>query len=329
MILGGVAHRIRWAIPYIHRRKVLHMLLPKALERGDTIGIIAPASPPDQKRLKAAIPFFTDLGLKVKLGKNINKVYGYLAGNDDERLDDFHQMVADDGIKAIVFACGGYGTARIASRLDYELIKQHSKIIWGYSDITYLHTAIRQKTGLVTFHGPMLSSDIADSDFDPLSAASFQQLFKPTILQYNETISNLEVLVEGKATGELVGGNLTLLISTLGTEFEIQTKGKVLLLEDIDEQPYRIDSMLNQLTLTGKLEEAAGVIIGPFTNAEPKKKPSLSLEIILRHYLENLSIPVLSGFKIGHCNPHFGVPLGVEATIDSQAKTLSIMPGVN
>ncbi|GGA64416.1 S66 peptidase family protein [Ornithinibacillus halotolerans] len=304
------------------------MLQPQSLQKGDTVGVIAPASPPDMKRLYQAIPFLENLGLRVKLGKHIENVHGYLAGTDAERLADFHDMIQDDTVKAIIFARGGYGTGRIASNIDFDLIKKNPKIIWGYSDITYLHTAICQKAGLVTFHGPMVASDVADPDFDDISSASFQQLFEPTTLTYSEDISPLETLVEGKATGELVGGNLALLVSTLGTDFEIHTKGKLLLLEDIHEQPYRIDSMLNQLKLAGKLEQAAGIIIGDFADAKPKHEPSLSLEEIFTHYLGGLSCPVMAGFKIGHCFPHFAVPFGVEATLSTEKKSLVINPGV-
>lgn len=304
------------------------MLLPKKLRKGDTIGIIAPASPPDMKSLQQAIPFFAKLGLNVKLGKFIDKTYGYLAGTDEQRLTDLHDMIADKEVKAIVFARGGYGTGRIAASIDYELIKVNPKIIWGYSDITYLHTAIRQKTGLVTFHGPMPASDIADPNFDEISSSSFFQLFKPITRVYDERISPLDVLVEGEGTGALVGGNLSLITSTLGTEFEIETDGKILCLEDIGETPYRIDSMLNQLKLAGKLDQLSGVVVGDFAQADPKDKPSLTLKEVFEYYLGDLHCPVMSGFKIGHCFPNFAVPLGTEATLNTVDKTLTICPGV-
>lgn len=304
------------------------MLLPKALKKGDLIGVIAPASPPDMKRLQQAIPFFKSMGLHVKLGQNIDKVYGYLAGTDEERLADFHHMIADDDVKAIIFARGGYGTSRIANVINYDLIAKHPKIIWGYSDITYLHIAIRQKTELVTFHGPMLASDIADPKFDTLSAQMFQQLWEPTALRYDEAFSELNVLVEGRGGGPLVGGNLSLISSTLGTDFEIDTNGKILLMEDIGEVPYQVDSMLNQLKLAGKLGEAAGIIVGDFADAKPKNKPSLLLDEVLQHYLGDLECPVMTGFKIGHCFPHFAIPLGVTALLDTKDKSLSVMPGV-
>ncbi|MEN2465313.1 LD-carboxypeptidase [Ornithinibacillus sp. FSL M8-0202] len=304
------------------------MLLPKKLCKGDTIGVVAPASPPDMKRLQQAIPFFTNLGLNVKLGKYINQTYGYLAGTDEQRLRDLHDMIADKEVSAIIFARGGYGTGRIAASIDYELIKDNPKIMWGYSDITYLHTAIRQKTGLVTFHGPMPASDIADPSFDEISSNSFCQLFHPITLVYDERIAPLEVLVEGEGTGALVGGNLSLITSTLGTEFEIETNGKILCLEDIGELPYRIDSMLNQLKLAGKLDQVSGIVIGDFANADPKDKSSLSLKEVFEYYLGDLHCPVMTGFKIGHCFPHFAVPLGTEATLNTVNKTLTICPGV-
>lgn len=305
------------------------MILPERLYNGDTIGVIAPASPTDMERLKRAIPFFEKMGLHIKLGKHIDEVHGYLAGTDEQRLADFHDMIADKSVKAIIFARGGYGTGRIAKAIDYELIKQNPKIIWGYSDITYLHTTIRQSTGLVTFHGPMLASDIADADFDALSASLFQQLFKPAKLFYTDDISLLQVLVPGEATGTLVGGNLSLMVSTLGTAYEIDTSGKLLLLEDIGEEPYRVDAMLNQLRLAGKLTDAAGIIVGDFAEAEPKKeKPSLSLEQVFHDYFTDLKCPVMSGFKIGHCLPHFSVPLGTAAVLSTAKKSLTVEAGV-
>ncbi|MCJ0929568.1 LD-carboxypeptidase [Virgibacillus halodenitrificans] len=305
------------------------MIKPERLQKGDTIGIIAPAGPPDQGKLQQAIPFFESLGLKVKLGQHINEIHGYLAGTDQQRLEDFHTMIADPVIKAIFFARGGYGTGRIVSSLDYELIRKNPKIIWGYSDITYLHTAIRQQTGLVTFHGPMVASDIGKEAFDDFTAEMFLQLFEPATYVYSEKVSSLHVITPGNSTGMLVGGNLSLIVSTLGTPFEIDTNGKLLLLEDIGEEPYRVDGMLNQLKLAGKLEEAAGVILGDFADTETTLKHSLTLDQVFSDYLSKLNCPVLCGFKIGHCFPHFAVPLGVEAELSADTKTLTIQAGVN
>ncbi|WP_373893957.1 LD-carboxypeptidase [Virgibacillus sp. CBA3643] len=306
------------------------MMRPARLQQGDTIGVIAPAGPPDPEKLKQAIPFFENMGLHVKLGKHVDEVHGYLAGTDETRLEDMHEMIVDTRVKAIIFARGGYGTARIAADIDYTLIKNNPKIIWGYSDITYLHTAIRQATGLVTFHGPMLASDIAKEDFDRLSALMFKQLFEPMRLFYSEKVGcPLQVLAHGKAEGELVGGNLSLLVSSIGTPHEIKTKGKILMLEDIGEGPYRVDGMLNQLKLAGKLADVAGIVLGDFAEAQAALEASLTLEQVFRDYLCPLGVPVMSGFKIGHCFPHFAVPLGVRATLTTADKTLIIEPGVD
>lgn len=304
------------------------MIIPNHLQRGDLVGIIAPAGSPRKGDLLQGMTFLDELGLKVQLGKHIENTYGYLAGTDEERLTDFHEMIANPNIKAIFCARGGYGTGRFADEIDYELIRNHPKIIWGYSDITYLHTAIRQRSGLVTFHGPMIESDMAKSNVDERTKQLFQQLFAPTSVYYSNAISPLKILVTGEASGQLVGGNLTLITSTLGTPFEIDTKNNILLLEDIDEEPYRVDGMLNQLRLAGKLTEAAGIIVGDFAKAAPKSQPSLSLQEVLSHYLGPLRCPVMTGFKMGHCSPHIAVPFGVEAKMNTEKGTLIVQPGV-
>ncbi|GAA0436443.1 LD-carboxypeptidase [Lentibacillus halophilus] len=301
---------------------------PYRLKRGDTIGIVAPAGPVDSDRLARATPFFEAMGLHVTYGATIDEWHGYLEGTDDQRVADIHHMISDTSVRAIMFARGGYGSARLADKIDYELISRHPKIIWGYSDITYMHTAIRQWTGLTTFHGPMPASDVADEAFDPLSARMFRQLFAPETLHYTEDVSPLTVLAPGEADGALVGGNVSVLASTLGTDYDIDTNGKLLLLEDIGEAPYRIDSMLNQLRLAGKLDAAAGIIVGDFADAKPTHEPSLSLEQVLADHLSDLPCPVMAGFKIGHCFPHFSVPLGARAFLSTTRKRLTIEPGV-
>lgn len=303
------------------------MILPNRLFQGDTIGIISPAGPVNSEDLRKGIPFFTKLGLRVQLGRHVEQIHGYFAGTDEERLADFHEMIASPHIKAIFCARGGYGTAKIVPYLDYKLIQRNPKIIWGYSDITYLHTAIRKMTGLVTFHGPMVASDIAKEDFDSLSKIMFQQLFQPTSLTYTEHISPLHIISPGKAEGVLVGGNLSVLRSTIGTPYEIDVKDKILFIEDIGEDPYKVDSMLQQLVLSGKLEEARAIIIGDFSEADTEIH-SFTMEEVFRHYFSDINIPVMGGFKIGHCFPHFAVPLGVKASICTERKQLTILPGV-
>lgn len=302
---------------------------PKRLQKGDTIGIIAPSSPPNLDQLKRSLTFLEELGLSYKMGRSVENVYGYLAGTDEERLEDLHEMFADPSIAGIICAGGGYGSARYADKIDYQLMHECPKIFWGYSDITFLHTSMNVYSDIVTFHGPMLASDVGKDTFSDLSKRMFQQLFEPMELHYTNEISPLERLSAGVARGELTGGNLSLLASGIGTKFEVDTKGKLLLIEDIGEEPYRIDGLLNQLRQAGKLEEAVGFVIGDFKDAEPKKRQvSLSLDEVLDHYLGGLGKPAVKGFKIGHCEPHFAVPLGVLAELDANNLSLAILPGV-
>ncbi len=303
--------------------------LPNRLKRGDTVGVIAPSSPPDQENLRKALPFLEELGLKIKLGKSIGASRGYLAGTDEERLSDLHAMFEDPEVAGIICAGGGYGSARFADRIDYAMIMENPKVFWGYSDITFLHTAIGEYAEMVTFHGPMLASDVAKPEFHERSARMFGQLFEPFELHYTEEVAPLETLVGGVAQGELVGGNLSLIRSAIGTKFDLDVKGKILLIEAINIEPYEVDETLNQLRLARKFDEAAGIVIGDFKNAvSPKDTPSLTLDQVFADYFSELKIPVVKGFKIGHCEPHFSVPLGALARLDGDAKTLTILPGV-
>lgn len=303
------------------------MLKSTPLKRGDRVGVIAPASPPDMKDLSKGRYFLEQLGFHVQLGKQIGEKYGYLAGSDEARLADFHEMLEDPHIKAIFFARGGYGTARFIDRVDFDLLRKHPKVIWGYSDITYLLHAIYKHCNLVTFHGPMIASDIVDENMDKRSKQMFQQLFSPMSIFYTEHISKLTTLVPGVATGRVIGGNLTLLVSTLGTPYEIDTTGKILFLEDVGEQPYQVDRMLNQLRLAGKLNKAAGIIVGSFTDIETDA-PSLTLREVFAHYLECLSCPVMTGFAIGHCHLHIAIPLGAKGRMDATKKTFIVQSGI-
>jgi muramoyltetrapeptide carboxypeptidase len=306
----------------------MNAVKPKRLQQEDTVGVIAPASPPNQDYLEQGIVFLEQLGLNVKVGKNVSRINGYLAGSDQERLNDLHEMFRDPEVKAVICACGGYGTGRIAAKIDYEIIKNNPKIFWGYSDITFLHTAIRQQTGLVTFHGPMLGSDIGKSDTHPLSKQGFRQLFEPTPLVYTEQFSRLEVLVEGAASGELIGGNLSLLVSTIGTAYEIDTRGKLLLIEDINEEPRSVDRMLNQLYMAGKLEDASGILVGDFCDCTPNRNLTLTLDEVIDHYVKLAKKPALKGFLMGHCNPQISIPFGVHATLNTHEKRLIVESGI-
>lgn len=303
--------------------------LPERLKRGDTVGVISPSSPPNLENLKRALPFLEELGLKVKMGKSVEAKNGYLAGTDEERLEDLHSMFEDPEVAGIICAGGGFGAARITDKIDFGMIKENPKVFWGYSDITFLHTAIGQYADLVTFHGPMLASDVGKDEFHERSARMFGQLFAPFELHYDEGISTLTALSRGVAEGELVGGNLTLMRSGIGTKFEINTKDKILLIEAVGKEPMEIDETLNHLRMARKFEGVAGVVIGDFKNAEPKDPDeTLTLDEVFDHYFKDLGVPVVKGFKIGHCEPHFSVPLGARAKLDADEMSLTILPGV-
>ncbi|PEY35167.1 LD-carboxypeptidase [Bacillus cereus] len=301
------------------------MIHPNVLQQGDTVMMIAPAGPPILEHVLTGKRVLETMGLSVRIGQSVYEKYGYLAGDDTIRLQDLHESFANPEVKAVFCARGGYGSGRLLPYIQYELIRNNPKVFWGYSDITALHIAFSQYAGLVTFHGPMIEE--LGKGVDSLSLSSFNQLFHPysTILSGAECITAPSTCI---VSAPLIGGNLTVLVSTLGTPYEIYTANKIVLLEDVGEEPYRIDRMLNQLRLAGKLKECAGVV---FTSCHDcmASKQSLSLQNILYDYLASYNIPVLFGLPIGHIQPNIGIPLGVTVTMDTERNTLSIPSGVN
>lgn len=299
---------------------------PSRLKQGDTVGIVALSSPLQMERLPEAIIFLEGLGLNVKIGKTVGASYkGYLAGTDEEKLADLHAMIDDSDIKAIFCVRGGYGAARIVDKIDFQRLKENPKIFWGFSDTTYLHTSIIEYAELVTFHGPNVATK--SEQFDELSKKMFQQLFTPIEVQYDDRISPMTTVVGGAVRGQLIGGNLNRIVSTLGTKYEIDVRGKILLLEDINESVSRLDGLLNQLRLAGKLDEALGFVLGSFTY-EGQEMEDEKLQPLFKDYFSKLGKPTVAGFKIGHCTPNIAVPLGVDAILDGDNKVLRILPGV-
>lgn len=296
----------------------------KRLEAGDTIGIVAPASPADVSKVEKAIKYLMGLGYKVKAGESVYSSRGYLAGRDKLRADDINRMFADDDVDAIFCLRGGYGSQRILDMVDFQLIRNNPKIFMGYSDITALLNAIYQRCELITFHGPM-GGDFAGGLGKPTKAAMKRALegIEPIGELPNPEIP--EVISEGRAEGILVGGNLSIVAASLGTPYEIDTRDKILFLEDVFEEPYSIDRMLNQLKLAGKLYDASGILLGDWGNTEPEEpEKSLSLEEVLEDAFKDIGKPVLKGYKIGHCKPNLTVPIGAGAFIDTCSKSFCI-----
>jgi len=308
-------------------RKTLGGVMVKStvphLQKGDTVGLVALSSPAQPEKLGDAIAFLEELGLNYIIGDTIQAKHDYLAGSDEERLAEFHEMVRNPEVKAIFCVKGGYGSARIAEKIDYGLLEENPKIFWGFSDLTYLHCAINEYANLVTFHGPLLMSV---GRIDDLSKKMFLQLFSPMELQYTEDISPLTTIAPGVARGEIIGGNLRRLVNTLGTKFEVRTEGRILLIEELGETIPNIDAMLQQLKQARKVEQLAGVVIGSFTQIEADEAALLTL---MKDYFADLGVPVVAGFKIGHDSTNIAIPLGVDAILDAQERVLKILPGVH
>ena len=310
--------------------KPIIKIKPAKLRKGDTIGLIAPGSYITQKQLDESIMNIEDLGYNVKYKPAILDQYGYLAGNDSVRLDDLHSMIQDEEVKAIVSVRGGYGCARLLPFLDYELIKNNPKIIIGYSDITSLLYGIYKKTGLVCFHGP-----VATSTFNKYSVEHFENILTQTKQKYvmqnlPEDDSQIKVIKEGIAKGELVGGNLSIVVSMIGTEYDIDSEGKIIFLEEIGEEPYRIDRMLTQMKQSGKFKNCAGVALGIFRNCDvnltdPEFENSLTLEQVLQDRLGDLGVPVIYGLSFGHITNKFTLPFGIEAELDTHTHKLTLL----
>ncbi len=304
---------------------------PHALRPGDTVGLITPSSyvsDPDELEFAARVVRFFDLRLKT--GKNVGQRAGYLAGSVAQRVSDIHDMFRDPDVKAIFAVRGGYGAAQLLDHLDYDLIRRNPKIFLGYSDITALHLAIRKRAGLVTFHGPVAISHLSAWSQNGLRKALFET--QPIGLVTNPPDPNalrpshtMRTVRAGKARGELAGGNLTLISTTLGTPFEIETRGRILLLEDVEEDIYRIDRMLTHLRLAGKLDGVAGIVFGECKNCPPQGHSSAySLGEVIDYLLGPLNIPVLFGLSFGHTDDQVTLPLGVMASLDAGAQQLVV-----
>ena len=248
-----------------------------------------------------------------------------LAAVDQMRLADLHDAFWDPTIRGVFCANGGFGTARIAPMIDYERIQRNPKIFWGYSDITYLLNAIQNFSDLVTFHGPMVASDLNDEQRTAETESTFLPLFTRESLTYDSQKSPLNTLAHGTGEGRLVGGNLTLLTNGLGTPFQVNTNGAILLIEDVEEPAFRIDAMLTHLKQAGVFDEVEGVIIGDL-QAEPEEYAKIKK--VLQDFFACVSFPVVENFYIGHCQPNYCVPLGVKAKLTTSPPRLVIDSGV-
>lgn len=300
----------------------MNKIKPQAIKKGDTIALISPASlPRDLTRIDKATLYFENKGYKVKIGKNTTKLYGYLAGKDSERLSDLNDAFSDNSVKAIICLRGGYGAGRLINLINFDLIKDNPKIFTGYSDITTLQMAFLSRTGMISFAGPMAAVDLYENP-DPYTENLFWDIItgskEITEVPLPEGVT-LNGNGQGSSSGELIGGNLALFTSLLGSPYLPKPEGKILFFEDVSEPPYRIDRMLNSLLLSGYFEKCNGVIIGQFTDGESNNpyNPTLSQEEVFSHYLSKIKCPVITNFPHGHVKNIATLPFGLEVTIDS------------
>ncbi len=315
------------------RRPASPLIRPAVLHRGDTVGLIAPAkfvvNPDSILRAEKAVRYF---GLLPRFGRSVRARTGFVGGSVEQRVADIHEMFLDPEVKAVFCLRGGSGSMQLLDRIDYALLRGHPKIFMGFSDITALHLAIHRHAGLITFHGPVTLSRFSDYTQHHFRKALFDAapigvVTNPPDDHPIRPSHSLRTVRPGTARGLLTGGNLSIISATMGTRYEIDTTGRILFLEDVDEQPYKLERMLTQLRLAGKLERAAGIIIGECTNRKVDLAPfdtTVSVGEVIDDVCATLAVPVLSGLTIGHTADQLTLPLGVTATLDADKGTLTI-----
>ncbi len=299
------------------------------------MGIIAPASaPPESRKVERAVALLKSLGFRIKLAPHVHQRLGYLAGNDRQRAGDLMRMFTDKKVDAILCVRGGYGTARLLPLLDYKLIRANPKIFVGYSDITSLHCAFLTQAGFVSFHGPMLNSDFAHADLPDFTLKSFLTTLaggaRRVDISSGYGANTIKTLRPGIARGRLIGGNLALLGTLVGTPWQPPFRGSILFLEDVGEAPYRWDRMLTHLLNCGLLQQVAGIAIGLNADCEDPvakktKEYRQTLEEVLRERLLPLRIPIVIGLPFGHVPHNATLPVGVRAELDAKRATLRLL----
>ncbi len=300
------------------------IIKPKKLKLGDTLGIIAPASPLNESSFELAISKVKDLGFKPKYSESARQFTGFLAGDDQTRLNDLHEMFEDDEVDGVISLRGGYGSARLLNSIDYQLIKKHPKVFIGYSDITALLSAFYVKTGLVGFHAPM-----AGSSFNPLTINSLVSTITGETIPKITPGDSFQVLNETTKTtvfeGAVIGGNLSILSSLLGTPYDYDYQDKIVVIEEVGEAPYRIDRMLTQLINSGKLSQVKAVVFGEFNNCDAKSNGDPSLHEVLKERMYRAKVNAVYGLEFGHIVNNSTLPIGINAQIDFKTGELQYL----
>ncbi|MFC0252340.1 S66 peptidase family protein [Massilia consociata] len=310
------------------------LLKPPRLRPGDLVGLVAPGGYVSEQLIEKSVRNIEALGLRVKEGRYLRAVYGNYAGSAQQRLADLHAMFADPDVKMIWPVRGGSGCISLLSRLDYGLIRRNPKILLGYSDITALHLAIYNKTGLVTFHGPVASSTLSDYSRthmmavlgEPQASYTIPMAQENALRAHTEPHYGIRTLTAGVASGPLLGGNLSIVAALAGTPYAADFRGGLLFLEEVDEAPYRLDRMMTQLDLAVGFANAAGVMVGICEDCVAKEgRRSLTLDQTFDEHLKPLVIPAVTGYSIGHIRNQFTLPVGLTARLDTAAQTVTLL----
>ena len=292
------------------------LVRPPALQKGDTVGIVAPAGPVNRQQFEAGVLALQELGLVPVFSQGIFERKLYFAGGVRRRVDELHEMFRLPEVKAIICARGGYGSNHLLPHLNLGLIAKNPKIFCGYSDLTTLLTHFHDTLGFVGFHGPMLAKDFARPEGVHLKSFSCASSGQPQWSISNSDSPAMEVICEGEAEGKLYGGCLSLLVASLGTPYEIQTEDTILFLEDLGEWPYRIDRMLMHLKYAGKLEKVRGIVFGEMLECSPPADSGYTLEQVITSVLGDLKIPIAFGLRSGHVSAeNITLPIGVRARL--------------
>lgn len=312
----------------VYHNANMKFIKPKRLKKGDVIGICAPASPPESDdKLEKGIRYLEKCGYRIEAGKNIRRRHGYLAGTDKERADDINGLFANKNVRAIFTVRGGYGSHRILRRIDYHMIRHNPKIFLGYSDVTAIHFAILSRTGLLAFSGPMVAVEFADG----LGGAHEERFWRMLTSDKNPPAvaarkNKRLVKVPGDAAGRLLAGNLSIVTGLIGTPYFPSFRRPIFLMEEIDERPYKIDRMFQNLKLAGLMDGAGGFILGEFSCCTPApKKQSLRITEVLKETFHGVPYPVLSGIRYGHVINSISFPIGANVRINGTTDTLEFL----
>ncbi|WP_454782810.1 S66 peptidase family protein [Legionella sp. WA2022007384] len=293
----------------------MRIIYPKPLKKGDTIGVVSPSSPLRAKSIDEGINYLQDLGFKIAFGSHFKEEDRFLAGSDEHRAKDIMDFFKDPEVKAIIVSRGGQGSQRILPLLDYPIISNNPKILVGFSDTTALQLGILKRTGLISYSGYTLTLP-----FNPL----LEKTFLSCIFNEDYTVQGGEMIHSGKIKGELVGGNLSLITSLIGTPYQPDFKNKILLLEDVATEPYNIDRMISHLHLAGILAQVSGIVFGQFENCISKDETEGTIDDVINEWASCFKIPCLKNFPYSHGVNNCVLPIGSLVTLDASSRSLHI-----